>query len=86
MALLARAPELAPLPAVGLLRRRALGSEALYRVIGRLDVELVEVEAVSVPGLARGARLRITAAAAAAMERVAPVGVPTAGGEPLTRA
>jgi len=64
-------------PACGLLRRRALGTEALYRVLG-VSGPLVEVEVVHAPGLERGTRMRLTAGAAIAasetrsMSRAAP--------------
>jgi len=55
-------------PPAGLLRRFALGQEALYRVVDDTP-EVVEVEVVSAPGLPSGTRVRFTAAAARAMER-----------------
>ena len=47
----------------GVLRRDALGSEAVYRVL-RSWGSTVEVEVVSAPGLKPGARHHLTAAAA----------------------
>lgn len=52
--------------AEGLLRHRVLREEALYRVVGAGE-RLVELEVVRAPGLAPGARLRVTRAAAACM-------------------
>jgi hypothetical protein len=48
------------------LRHRALGSEAIYRV-PRSGGSTVEVEVVAAPGLEAGTRLHVTTAAAAAM-------------------
>jgi hypothetical protein len=53
----------------GLLRQRALHSDAVYRV-HRVSGPIVEAEVVAAPGLAPGTRLRMTAAAAAAMKPV----------------
>ena len=53
----------------GLLRQRALYSDAIYRVL-RVSGQIVEAEVVAAPGLAPGTRLRMTAAAAAAMKPV----------------
>lgn len=52
------------------LRQRVLGEAAIYRVL-RAHGSLVDAEAVAVPGLRPGTRLRLTAAAASAMH-VAP--------------
>jgi hypothetical protein len=49
-----------------LLRHEALGATALYRV-AEVTEELVSVEVLAVPGLARGARLSITRCAAQGM-------------------
>jgi len=49
-----------------LLSQRVLGVQARYRVVGVRD-GLVELVVVSAPGLAPGARVRVTGAAAAAM-------------------
>jgi hypothetical protein len=49
-----------------LLARESLGSTAVYRVVGARD-RLVDVEVIEAPGLARGARLRLTRAAAQGM-------------------
>ena len=47
------------LPTTGsLIRRRALGTEAVYRVVGQND-RGVEVETVMAPGLAPGARFTL---------------------------
>jgi hypothetical protein len=54
-----------------LLRRRLLGTEAVYRVVAD-EGELVEVEVVSAPGLEPGHRLRFTAAAVEEMEPAEP--------------
>jgi hypothetical protein len=53
-----------------LLRYRALGGEALYRVIDASE-DCVEVEVVSAPGLTPGTRIRFTQAAVARMSVVA---------------
>ncbi len=53
----------------GLLRQRALYSDAIYRVL-RVSGQIVEAEVVAAPGLAPGTQLRMTAAAAAAMKPV----------------
>jgi hypothetical protein len=52
-----------------LVRQRALYSDAIYRVLRESD-SIVEAEVVAAPGLAPGTRLRLTAAAAAAMKPV----------------
>jgi hypothetical protein len=52
-----------------ILRRRALGSAALYRVL-QSGGPTVLLEAIDVPGLKAGHRMRVTAAAADAMESV----------------
>jgi hypothetical protein len=58
--------------AVGdVLRHRLLESVATYRVVGRQG-DLLELEVVDVPGLARGQRFRYTSAAIARMELVSP--------------
>jgi len=51
----------------GLLCRRALGTEAVYRVIAT-EGDCVEVEVVRAPGLEAGARIRLTQRDARAME------------------
>jgi hypothetical protein len=53
----------------GLLKHRALGSEAVYRVIDVAD-RLVSVEVVDAPGLERGTRFQITRRAAKAMQHI----------------
>ena len=53
----------------GLLKHRALGSEAVYRVIDVAD-RLVSVEVVEAPGLERGTRFEITRRAAKAMQYI----------------
>jgi hypothetical protein len=53
----------------GLLRQRALYSDAVYRVL-RVSGSVVEAEVVAAPGLAPGTRLRLTGDAAAAMRPV----------------
>ena len=53
----------------GLLRHRALGTEAVYRVIDVAD-RLVSVEVVEAPGLEQGTRFQITRSAAKAMEQI----------------
>ena len=50
-----------------LLRRRALGSEAVYRVLDD-EGDVVLVEVVEAPGLQPGTRIRLAAADARAME------------------
>jgi len=53
---------------VGQVRRhRALGSEAVYQVTAECG-DLVEVEAIRVPGLDRGTRMKFTAQAVSSME------------------
>lgn len=52
-----------------MLRHRALGTEAVYRVIAA-EGELVEVEVVRAPGLEAGTRLRLTQRDARAMEQI----------------
>jgi hypothetical protein len=52
-----------------LLRHRALGSEAIYRVLEEGD-EIVTAEVIQAPGLARGTRVRLMARACRAMERL----------------
>lgn len=49
-------------------RHTALGRESIYEILPG-ERALVTAEAISVPGLARGSRVRLTAATAAAMER-----------------
>ena len=51
------------------MRQRALDSDAIYRVL-RVSGSIVEAEVVASPGLIPGTRLRLTAAAAAAMKPV----------------
>jgi len=63
-------------------RRRALGTEALYRIIEPLDGGLVLVEVIRAPGLEPGAALRLTADAVAGMEVVDPAEAPAAPPEP----
>jgi ornithine cyclodeaminase/alanine dehydrogenase-like protein (mu-crystallin family) len=53
----------------GLLRQRALNSDAVYRVLS-VSGPIVEAEVVAAPGLAPGTHVRMTAAAAAAMKPV----------------
>jgi hypothetical protein len=53
----------------GLLRHRALGTEAVYRVIDVAD-RLVSVEVVEAPGLEQGTRFQITRSAANAMQQI----------------
>jgi hypothetical protein len=60
----------------GVYKRELLESEATYRVV-RLDGDHVDVEAIDVPGLAAGHRLRLTAAAVAEMEALSPVAYET---------
>jgi hypothetical protein len=52
-------------------RRRALGTEAVYEIVEE-GPELVTVEVVVAPGLAAGTRVRLLASAARAMEEVDP--------------
>jgi hypothetical protein len=55
---------------IGELRaHRALGSTAVYRVVG-VEQDHVRVEVVRAPGLARGLAFRFTAAAVEAMDIV----------------
>jgi hypothetical protein len=62
-------------------KRDLLHSPATYRVVGVED-DHVEVEAVEVPGLPEGFRMRLTAAAVAEMEPVgAPAPAPAAAGQ-----
>ena len=64
-----------PRPVVGgaggrarrIVRRCALGSEALYEIVAQ-DGELVTAAVLSAPGLARGTRLRLLAREVDAME------------------
>jgi hypothetical protein len=56
----------------GVYKRELLHSSATYRVVA-VDDDHVEVEAVDVPGLPAGFRMRLTAASIAEME---PVGAP----------
>jgi len=51
------------------MRRSALGTDALYRVVG-VEGDLVEVQVVSAPGLEPGARVRLTLRDAQAMQAV----------------
>jgi hypothetical protein len=53
----------------GLLKHRALGTEAVYRVIDVAD-RLVSVEVVEAPGLEEGTRFQITRSAAKAMQYI----------------
>ena len=53
----------------GLLKHRALGTEAVYRVLDVAD-RLVSVEVVDAPGLEQGTRFQITHRAAEAMQYV----------------
>jgi hypothetical protein len=53
----------------GLLRHRALGTEAVYRVIDVAD-RMVSVEVVEAPGLEQGTRFQITRSAANAMQQI----------------
>src|SRR5579862_6904416 len=50
------------------LRHRALGEEALYRLVDGAASQLVELEVVRAPGLGAGARVRVTRGAASAMQ------------------
>jgi hypothetical protein len=60
-------------PVVGrVYKRELLHSSATYRVVAVVD-DHVEVEAVDVPGLREGFRMRLTAASVAEME---PLGAP----------
>jgi hypothetical protein len=52
-----------------LVRRAALGSEALYALLEE-GGEVVTAEVISAPGLAAGSRIRLMASAVAAMERL----------------
>jgi hypothetical protein len=52
-----------------LLRRRALGTEALYRVLTTAD-NVVEVEVVRAPGLHKGQRVRLTTRDVHAMQEL----------------
>ena len=63
----------------GFLRHRALGTEAVYRILDASG-PTVEVEVVRAPGLDAGARLTFTREAAQAMDRLATAvaGAPTA--------
>jgi hypothetical protein len=59
----------ATMPTPGsLLRRRLLGTDAVYRVLEDGDVTVL-VEVVQAPGLAPGFQMRVTAADARALER-----------------
>jgi hypothetical protein len=51
------------------LRRRALGTQAVYTVVA-IEGDLIVVEVVRAPGLSAGRRLKFTARDAQAMERV----------------
>ena len=51
----------------GILKHRALGTEAVYRVLDVAD-RLVSVEVVDAPGLEQGTRFQITRRAAKAMQ------------------
>jgi hypothetical protein len=62
-----------PLAIGSVLRQRVLGETAVYRVLGARG-QIVEAEAVAVPGLRPGMRLRLTAAAATAMRDVPAIG------------
>ena len=53
----------------GLLKHRALGTEAVYRVLDVAD-RLVSVEVVDAPGLEQGTRFQITRRAAKSMQYV----------------
>jgi hypothetical protein len=53
----------------GFLKHRALGTEAVYRVIDVAD-RLVSVEVVDAPGLEQGTRFQITRGAAKAMQYI----------------
>ena len=63
---------------------RALGTEARYRVL-RATRDLVDVEVIEAPGLARGTRVRFTAAAAGAMGRLANATAPAPTGSRRSR-
>jgi hypothetical protein len=72
----------APLAVETLLSHEALGAVSVYRVIDVRD-DLVGVEAVDVPGLTRGFRLRIGRKAAGAM-RVLSTDAVRASGAPAS--
>ena len=57
------------------IRQYRLGSEAVYRVLAE-DGDIVTAEVVRAPGLEAGARVRLLASAAHAMERLAPAPQP----------
>ena|SRR5579871_1683038 len=65
---LARRARRSSLPRGRVLRRRALGESATYRVLAARGA-VVDVEVVDAPGLALGTSLRLTATAAAAMAK-----------------
>jgi hypothetical protein len=66
-------------PVVGeVYKRELLHSEATYRVVGVEDGH-VDVEAISVPGLPEGFRMRLTGDAVTSMERVSAPGVAADG-------
>jgi hypothetical protein len=70
-------------PAVGeVYKRTLLSSEATYRVIA-VEAEHVDVEAVAVPGLPEGFRMRLTTEAVETMQRVG--GAPATDGDGETR-
>lgn len=66
-------------PRVGdVYKRELLHSEATYRVVG-VDDGHVDVEAVDVPGLPEGFRMKLTAEAVETMALVGEAGAPAAG-------
>jgi hypothetical protein len=74
-----------PIAPRSLVSHRALGSEAVYRVL-HTEGDLVAVEVVECPGLARGTALRFTADAVRAMDhRDAPASAPAGGTFPRLR-
>ena len=67
------------------IRQRMLGSEAVYRVLEE-DDSIVVVEVIRAPGLAQGARVRLLARAARAMERFDPAAEPVADADQVATA
>jgi hypothetical protein len=66
----------------GVYRRELLHSQATYRVVA-IDDDHVDVEALEVPGLPEGHRMRLTRDSVAAMEPlVTPVAAPAEAAEP----
>ena len=66
-----------PLAGRRFVRQRALGTEAVYELLGESG-EVVTARVVSAPGLPPGMQLRLMAAAVRAMERVDAVAHPAA--------